>query len=100
MFVRATGIVALMLIFSIAAGRKGTADIHEDVGFLSYDKGKIVPGFRESAGGMRVRMSLEFLSEREYGMVLELASKGKELSPCQKMRMQKVKQGTKDDSQR
>jgi hypothetical protein len=45
----------------------------------------------ESAGGMRARMQLRFLSEDEYGMVLDLAAPGKEFAACQEMRLKRVR---------
>jgi hypothetical protein len=104
---------------SIARNGDGAADVHEDVGFLSYDTDRssfvfrqfvsegfvntfdvtlehgdtltIVFGARasESAGGMRARMTLEFISDDEYEMVLELAGPGRSFSPCRSMRLKK-----------
>lgn len=98
----------------------GQDEIHEDVGFLSYDRDHSAFVFRqflsegfvntfdvsvggesdrsilfgaresESAGGTRVQMRLRFLSETEYEMVLNLATPGKEFSPCQHMRLKRV----------
>ncbi len=95
-------------------------EVHEDVGYLSLDTDrdafvfrqflsegfvntfdvtadtdgfvKIVFEYRESesAGGMRARMLLEFVSQTEYEMVLELAGTGKDFAPCQNMHMRKI----------
>lgn len=53
---------------------------------------KIVFEYRESetAGGMRARMLLEFVSQTEYEMVLELAGTDEDFSPCQNMHMRKI----------
>ena len=48
------------------------------------------PESSEGAGGMLARMTLRFLTDDSYEMVLELGSEGKEFKPCQTMRMHKV----------
>jgi len=98
----------------------GDGEVHEDVGFLSFDTDRSSYVFRqflsegyvntfdvsilegenlkilfaaresESAGGMRAQMRLEMLSDSEYEMVLDLAMPGKDFSACQTMRMKRV----------
>jgi len=72
----------------LSEGFVNTFDVTADVGGLV----KFVFEYREaeSAGGMRARMLLEFVSPNEYEMVLELAGTGKEFAPCQNMRMRKI----------
>lgn len=64
-----------------------------DVSIESGEKPTIVFAYREaeSAGGMRVRMSLTFVAEGEYEMVLDLAGPGKDFASCQQMVMKKVR---------
>jgi hypothetical protein len=106
---------------SVPRGEGQPDEIHEDTGYLSRDTDRGVFVFRdflsegfvntyevtfeakekptmlfdyratESAGGMRARMHLTFESDNEYGMVLELASEGKEFAPCQQMKMRRVR---------
>lgn len=105
---------------SVTRGKGGAGEVHEDIGFLSHDKDRsafvfrqflsegyvntfdvsvgkgdrlaivFVPRESESAGGMRPQMQLKFLSDTEYEMVLDLATPGKDFSPCQRMRMKKA----------
>jgi hypothetical protein len=105
---------------SIPRTTDGAEEEHEDVGYLSLDTDRGVFVFRqflsegfvntydvvvtphdtleivfehrhaESAGGMRARLLLDFITATEYKMVLELAAPGKEFSPCQEMRLNKV----------
>lgn len=97
-----------------------SSEEHEDVGYLSHDSDRGLFVFRqflsegyvntfdviaeqgdslrilfeyreaESAGGMKARMYVIFLSDTEYEMTLELAAPGKEFAPCQHMRMKRV----------
>ena len=101
--------------------KSGEADIHEDVGYVSWSEGEGVLRFRqflsegfvntfileevaapqsglnfepEGTEGMdtfSVRMTLRFLDAETYEMILELGSKGGELKPCQTMTLHKVK---------
>jgi len=94
-------------------------EIHEDVGFLSWDTDRksfvfrqflsegfintfdvtinsekplmMIFGHREteSGGGMRAQMTLSFTGDTKYDMVLDLAGPGKEFSPCQQIHMKK-----------
>lgn len=101
---------------SVSRGESGGED-HEDVGYLSRDSDRNVFVFRqflsegfvntfdvvvestkplavafnyreaESAGGMKVRMKLDFKGGNEYEMVLDLAPPGKDYTACQRMNM-------------
>jgi hypothetical protein len=105
---------------SIPRTETGAENKHEDVGYMSRDTDRGVFVFRqflsegfvntfdvsatsgdnpeivfeyhhsESAGGMRARMILNFVSASEYKMVLELASPGKDFAACQEMQLKKV----------
>lgn len=105
---------------SVPRDMESSAEVHEDIGYLSLDTDRDVFVFRqflsegfvntfdvtadtnglakivfeyresESAGGMRARMLLEFVSQTEYEMVLELAGTGKDFAPCQNMHMIKI----------
>jgi hypothetical protein len=105
---------------SVTRQESGTGEVHEDVGYLSHDTDRASFVFRqflsegfvntfdvsvkeeggtvilfgdresESAGGMRVRMRLEFLSDTEYEMVLDLAMPDGDFATCQRMRMKKA----------
>ncbi len=105
---------------SIPGTEKGADNKHEDVGYMSRDTDRGVFVFRqflsegfvntfdvtatsgdnpeivfeyhhsESAGGMRARMVVNFVSANEYKMVLELASPGKEFAACQEMTLKRV----------
>jgi hypothetical protein len=105
---------------SVPRNTESSAEAHEDFGYLSLDTDRDVFVFRqflsegfvntfevtadadgfvtmvfeyretESAGGMRARMLLKFVSQNEYEMVLELAGSGKDFTPCQNMRMRKI----------
>jgi hypothetical protein len=103
---------------SVQRAEAGAGEVHEDVGYLSHDKDAGAFVFRqflsegfvntfdveidgqtirfqhrlsESAGGMRARMQLRFLSEDEYEMVLDLAAPGKDFAACQEMRLKRVR---------
>ncbi|UCE17073.1 MAG: hypothetical protein JSV84_09185 [Gemmatimonadota bacterium] len=99
---------------------KEKGEVHEDVGFFSYDSDRdkimfrkflsegfvntyvlepIEPGGRklifksestESAGGMLARLTIEFVSGDEYKMLLDLAFPGKDFFNCQAISMNKV----------
>jgi hypothetical protein len=105
---------------SIATAEDGSQELHEDVGYLSYDaddrrfvfrqflsegyvntydvtvgagdRQSIEFAYRhaESAGGMRARMHLVFVGNNDYEMVLDLANPGEDFVACQLMRMKKV----------
>lgn len=107
---------------STIRGKEGPGAVHEDVGYLSRDSDRSAFVFRqflsegfvnvfdvsfangegatilfgerasESAGGMRAQMRLEFISDTEYEMVLDLAMPGKEFAACQWMRMKKARE--------
>ena len=101
---------------SISIREDGSEDVHEDVGFLSFDtdreafvfrqfltegyvntydlvvsaEGSVIDfGYREaeSAGEMRARMKLTFKGNDAYEMVLDLAFPGKDFKACQRMEM-------------
>jgi hypothetical protein len=106
---------------SVPRDAEKSAEVHEDVGFLSRDTDQGIFVFRqflsegfvntfavtaergekpglvfeyhevESGGGLRARMYLEFISDSEYEMTLELAAPEKEFAPCQHMRMKRAK---------
>jgi len=95
-------------------------EIHEDLGFFSFDsdRGKLVfrqflsegfvntyvlkalqPGSNrlvftsestESAGGMAARLTFTFEGPDRYKLVLELASPGKDFFSCQDLAMERV----------
>jgi hypothetical protein len=106
---------------AIAKTENGDGEVHEDVGYVSWSNDDSVLRFRqflsegfvntfrievatdrerglnfepeasEGAGGMLARMTLTFLTDDSYEMVLELGREGKPFKPCQTMRMQKMK---------
>jgi len=95
-------------------------EIHEDVGYFSFDPARNTIIFRqflsegfvntyilepsespadplvftsercEGAGNMRARLIIRLLSDDEYKMILELASPGEPFTPCQTLRMVRV----------
>jgi hypothetical protein len=106
---------------SITKTETGEDEIHRDVGYISWSEGEGVLRFRqflsegfvntfkletasasqpglnfepESTEGMEkmsVRMTLRFLDPDTYEMVLELGTKGRKLTPCQTMKLERVK---------
>lgn len=106
---------------SISDTNSGEADVHEDVGYVSWSTGEELLRFRqflsegfvntfkiieaeapesglnfepENTEGMAalvVRMTFRFKNTDAYEMVLQMGSKGKELKPCQTMQLRKVK---------
>jgi hypothetical protein len=106
---------------SISDTNSGEADVHEDVGYVSWSTGEELLRFRqflsegfvntfkiidveapesglnfepentEGVPTLVVRMTLRFKGANAYEMVLEMSSKGKELKPCQTMQLRKVK---------
>jgi len=105
---------------STATTEDGSQEVHEDVGYLSFDadagtfvfrqflsegyvntyevmpsaddEGTFEFAFRaaESAGGMRARMHLISSGSDQYEMILDLANPGEEFVACQWMRMERV----------
>ena len=105
---------------SVQRTEDGEGEVHEDVGYLSFDTDRGAYVFRrflsegfvntfdvaregdaitfearesESAEGMRGRMVLTFEGEHDYGMVLELAGPGGDFAACQEMKLHRVKGG-------
>ena len=106
---------------SVSTAADGAQEVHEDVGYLSFDADNQRFVFRqflsegyvntynvtldgnqqeimefayrdaESAGGMRARLHIVFFGSDEYEMVLDLANPGENFVACQTMRMKKVK---------
>lgn len=106
---------------SVTKTESGGDELHQDVGYVSWSEGEGVLRFRqflsegfvntfkleranasnpglnfepqetEGMGKMSVRMILRFLDAETYEMVLELGTKGKKLTPCQTMKLRKVK---------
>jgi len=107
---------------SVSRAADGTEEVHEDVGYVSYDADRERFVFRqflsegyvntydvnvlgddppaidfayrdaESAGGMRAQMRLVFTSPNEYEMVLDLAASGQPFVACQTMTMNRVRE--------
>jgi hypothetical protein len=107
---------------SVAVPESGdlSGEIHEDVGYFSFDPDRNTIVFRqflsegfvntyildpqnassdslvltsescEGAGDMRARLIIKAYSNDEYRMILELASSGKAFVPCQDLTMIRV----------
>jgi hypothetical protein len=105
---------------SVIATESGSDKIHQDVGYVSWSEGEGILRFRqflsegfvntftleevvgpqrglnfepvetEGMETMSARMTLRFLDTETYEMVLELGTKGKELKPCQTMKLRRV----------
>jgi len=98
----------------------GPAEVHEDVGYFSYDPDRELIVFRqflsegyvntytlapkenpgdslvftsestEGAGGMQARLTIRAPAPDSYEMLLDLASPGKEFFTCQRISMKRV----------
>ena len=101
-------------------------EVHEDVGYFSYDSDRSVLVFRqflsegfvntyvledsgpdalvfvsearESAGGMRARLTFRFAGRGRYDLALDLASPGKDYWTCQQLTMRRAAEAAEDTS--
>ncbi len=72
---------------SVSVAESGEEEVHEDVGYVSLSESEGTEGMETFSA----RMTLRFHDAETYEMILELGTKGKELKPCQTMKLRNVK---------